>query len=434
MKKHAFTFLFLLAAIVSIAQNIGVDVTKPSKKFSVNGTIVVDHENKNNGTLDSASLLFGVKPAGVGINSNMNPFQPDYRGMNFWTNQQKRLTILENGNIGIGTSNPQYSFSIFGNLYADNAAIFNNSIRVNQRVGIGGNWNGSYRLFVHNGNAHFEDKVHIGSTTVGADQLFVQSPNSGTNAARFAGGNVLINESLLVEKNATITNNITGGGNLTMNGNAFIGGAPDFTYRMRIYGNARVDDNFRVNGKLSVGGVVDNIYTMRVYGNARIDDNFRVEAKAAIGGNVDENFKLRVYGGNSRFGGDVEVTGNLNVNSIAIADNFSIGGKGSVKSNGTSPLKIHFTEVFADHLFKGSGELAVFKLYLPDFDHVSDVRLFISHFETNIPVGYNPQNVLAYFSDLDPVENTAMFVLRSLRSEDFIIGGTYYITAIIKDN
>lgn len=112
MKIKLLLLLVLLSSIGLSAQNLGINTPIPLKTFSVNGTIAVDHSNKNFGTLDSASLVFGTQPATVGISSNKNPINENPGGLDFWTLNSKRLTISPTGNVGIGIANAAAKFQI----------------------------------------------------------------------------------------------------------------------------------------------------------------------------------------------------------------------------------------------------------------------------------------------------------------------------------
>lgn len=113
--KNTLLFLSFVLLVSGLkAQNIGINTPNPLKTLSVNGTVVVDYTSKNFGTLDSASLVFGVPPSTVGISSNRNLAGNNSRGLDFWTNSLKRLSVIENGNIGIGTTSPLSKLHIIG--------------------------------------------------------------------------------------------------------------------------------------------------------------------------------------------------------------------------------------------------------------------------------------------------------------------------------
>jgi Phage T4 tail fibre len=112
MKTKLLYLLLFVSAIKLSAQNIGINTATPLRTFSVNGSIIVDQTSKNFGTLDSASLVFGSSPMVVGISSNkaMAGFNP--RGLDFWTNNFKRMSVTENGNVGVGISAAVSKFQV----------------------------------------------------------------------------------------------------------------------------------------------------------------------------------------------------------------------------------------------------------------------------------------------------------------------------------
>lgn len=112
MKTHLFYCLFIFSAFKLSAQNIGVNTASPLRTLSVNGSVIVDQTNKNYGTLDSASLVFGTSPLAAGISSNKAMVGLNIRGLDFWTNQTKRMSVSETGNVGVGISTPVSKFQI----------------------------------------------------------------------------------------------------------------------------------------------------------------------------------------------------------------------------------------------------------------------------------------------------------------------------------
>jgi hypothetical protein len=112
MKKLLLSTIFNLIALSLFAQNVGINTAKPYRSLSVNGSIVVDLNSSNFGTLDSASIVFGELPVKVGISSNKNILEENPNGLDIWTNNLKRFSIAPNGNVGIGIANPFSKFQI----------------------------------------------------------------------------------------------------------------------------------------------------------------------------------------------------------------------------------------------------------------------------------------------------------------------------------
>ncbi|MCW3107076.1 MAG: hypothetical protein JWQ09_1582 [Segetibacter sp.] len=121
------------------AQNVGINTATPLKVLSVNGSLLVDQNNTNLGTLDSASLLFGTN--GAGIFSNKNIGVNNYNGLDFWTSNTRRLVIASNGLIGInlGANSPTAFLDVNGSIRTRNSLTANSNLTVDNNANIGGN-------------------------------------------------------------------------------------------------------------------------------------------------------------------------------------------------------------------------------------------------------------------------------------------------------
>jgi hypothetical protein len=74
----------------------------------VNGSVVVDNQFQNNGTLNYG-LRFGTPGSGEGIASNRNPGTNQY-GLDFYTGSSIRMSIALNGVVSID-NNPLITFA-----------------------------------------------------------------------------------------------------------------------------------------------------------------------------------------------------------------------------------------------------------------------------------------------------------------------------------
>ena len=86
------------------------------ERLSVRGGVVVDQAGLNSGLVSSASLTFGPA-SGEGIGSTRTP-EVNRFGLDFYTGGINRMTILNNGNIGIGTLVPTSALTVIGNIGA----------------------------------------------------------------------------------------------------------------------------------------------------------------------------------------------------------------------------------------------------------------------------------------------------------------------------
>lgn len=79
-----------------------------------NGSLVIDSAGSNSGDL-AAGLLFGGTSSGEGLASNRGTGFGNH-GLTFFTNFQPRMTITQNGRVGIGTEDPEARLSVVGSV------------------------------------------------------------------------------------------------------------------------------------------------------------------------------------------------------------------------------------------------------------------------------------------------------------------------------
>lgn len=352
----------LLAAVIAAhstkAQNVGIGTLAPQKKLTVNGSIMLDQGNQNNGTLDTAALLFG-NTGTVGINSRK--IGSGANGLSFWTGGSANLNIASDGNIGIG-----------------------------------GAPSATYRLRVNSGNSYFEGNIY--------------SEGTFTNL-----------------------------------GNAAIGGGLDPAYRLRVYdGNTRFGGDMHATGNVAIGGDVDATYKLRVIGgNSRFGGDFHATGNGAIGGDVDPAWRLRVYGGNSRFGGDVQVTGDMtttgltatsvSTTTLAVNTSLTIDGKGSVRSNGPSPLRIGFSQVFVNEALGVNGNVAVLANISDFTGDNDDVRVMVSHFVADQGGSISWPLVGVSITGVNAANDTCLVWFHNRSGAGGLLKGTLYLTVIAKN-
>ncbi|HEX6181900.1 MAG TPA: hypothetical protein VFZ47_11690, partial [Chitinophagaceae bacterium] len=353
--------------------NVGIGTSAPQKKLTVNGSIMLDQGNQNAGSLDSAALLFG-SVGDVGITSRK--IGAGVAGLSFWTGGNANFNIGGNGNIGIG-----------------------------------GAASGSHRLYVYNGNSYFDGNI------TGQGSL-----SALTNAA--IGGNPDAAYRLRVYDGASRF-----GGDLHATGNVAFGGDVDANFRLRVWGgNSRFGGDLYATGSAAVGGEIDNNFRFKVMGgDSRFLGGLSTSGSVAINGDIDNSFKLRVYGGPSRFGGDVEVTGEMNTGTL------TIGGNGSVRSNGSSPLRIGFDQKTVDVFINNNAAVSV-TANITDFaGDNDDVRVFVAQV-VNDPTGaISWSKVSITVMGVDAATNTCLLWLHNNGGGSSILRGTIYLTTIAKN-
>jgi hypothetical protein len=174
------------------------DNTTRSNAFVVqkNAKVYIDPSNKNDGTLAGNALFFGqYNVSGEAIGSKRTATGNAF-GLDFFTSYTNRMSIANNGNVGIGTDVPISTLHVKGTVN-----VFNGGLSAH----LGNFWQGNSNVdgmeFVSNG---------AGDAYIGIQRGI----GAGLNISRFGGAGQLIN---FYVGGSSVGNIATGGANLTFN-------------------------------------------------------------------------------------------------------------------------------------------------------------------------------------------------------------------------
>lgn len=108
MKKDILMLAGMAIAISTISQNVGIGTTTPLEKLSVETAINNYGISHTGGAIKLSTYVGGLTTGGyLGTISN--------HPLSFFTNDgSAQITLLQNGNVGIGTSNPLSKLHIYG--------------------------------------------------------------------------------------------------------------------------------------------------------------------------------------------------------------------------------------------------------------------------------------------------------------------------------
>jgi hypothetical protein len=100
--------------VINSAGNVGIGVPDPQQTLSIKAGMNIDQTDQNHGALDNNVLRFGGS-SGEAIGSARGSGDNLY-GLDFYAGGLKRMVITNGGNVGIGTSTPQFPLDINGRM------------------------------------------------------------------------------------------------------------------------------------------------------------------------------------------------------------------------------------------------------------------------------------------------------------------------------
>jgi len=312
------------------ADRVGIGTAAPQQALSLVGGANVDQNNGNTGTLVN-TLRFGSF-SGEAIGSNRGAGENSF-GLDFWAGASKRMSITNDGKIGIGTATPSAVLQV--NAAGSGAALAFNT--------------GGLRV----ARSQFGDWSVIGGhpSNVGIDTV-----RGGT----IAGGGMTDHPNRVLADFGTIGG---GTGNTTSGEGAFVGGGRNNTTSGAFALVSGGEENSADGGYASVGGGWANIAAddYATIGGGQLN---LTEARSATIGGGSENraggFGATVGGGyrNNAAGFQSTVPGGWD-NSASGAYSFAAGGRARADHDHSfvwsDGYTTHSTEERQFLIFAGNG-------------------------------------------------------------------------------
>lgn len=197
------------------AQNVGIGTTVTKARLSLNGGLVIDQNDLNQGVLDvnNTNALFFGSDMKTGILNNRTPGQVSRSGLGFVTGGNRRMIIDSLGRVGINANaNINYRLFVGGSTYSDDAVV-GNTMEVNGRLSVNSSNHGALLylkgiLPSNDWGQHIilENKSDITYAAImyDGDGLKMRNFNAGD---KFYFRNSANESSMIIDDNGNITNN-----------------------------------------------------------------------------------------------------------------------------------------------------------------------------------------------------------------------------------
>jgi acyl-[acyl carrier protein]--UDP-N-acetylglucosamine O-acyltransferase len=360
---------------------VGIGTSIPTEALDVRGTAkvvglaTVDNLYAKNGTvgvLTITKLNGGGLSADTGIITSSSPagvvtyYGDGGKLLNLPTSQWIDVdtgfgytSIYAAGNVGVGTTYPDYTFQVggtpgfkngvginsTGSIYltgiitAGSHGIFGGSV-----IGLGigsfaSNLSAGGRLTVSAGATIGGGIVVSGGATVGRGITVTTFGYIGSDlvvgGGSTIGGTVNIGQSANVSNNLNVTNNATIGASATVGGGLVVGGGTTITDNLAVDGTGSIGGNVSIGGSLTIGYDVSAGLAASFGRNLVVGTSATVGGGLTVGGGTTIAHRLFVgrdinVGSSGTFGtnlfvtGITTLTGRLNVPSSAIIGNFEL--------------------------------------------------------------------------------------------------------------
>ena len=222
--KHSITLLICLLLInILTAQNVGIGTISPIARLSVDSSIMVDQSNQNDGISLKSALVFGSDGLS-GIARSYQAGSAARSGLSFYTKGIRRMTLDSTGQLGIGTVNPLQTLHVNGSTYMSGNLGLGTSLPDYSFDNILGYNYMAYSLGI--------------ATAPGASYLLdVGQTTSGNSRFR---GNLTIGNDLTVGNNLTAGNNLTVGNNGAVDGTLTVNGGKGVAYNAASSTNLKI--------------------------------------------------------------------------------------------------------------------------------------------------------------------------------------------------